>query len=402
MKMRFFCAVLLVFCCLAHAQTPECNLAPGKELDESQRKQFRKTLASKPDVAAVMFDLALSYARLGNYRKAWASLELALKHLPWLDPASEPDFKPFSGCAEFKRLVERVESKYPPVATARSAFIIGPKDLIPEGLAADPVDGTLYLSSIFHRKIVKIARDGTVSDFVSEGQDGLLGVLGIKVDARDRSVWAASERAGAAALYHFDSHGKLLGKYAPREKGKHLFNDLVVTSHGDVFVTDSEDQSVYKLPGGADRLSRFSLGDRFYPNGIALSSDEKALFVAHAFGIVRMDLQGSAIVALHAPPGISHAQIDGLYSWKGSLIAIQNGYGPNRIVRLQLSADGKAITSGQLLEFRSANLELPTTGAILNDRFYYIVNSQIDHELDGELRNEGELKPVKIAVIDLQ
>jgi len=90
------------------------------------------------------------------------------------------------------------------------------------------------------------------------------------------------------------------------------------------------------------------------------------------------------------------------YFLKNSLIAIQNGFGPNRIVRLQLAPDGKSVVSGKLLEFRSPNLELPTTGAILNGRFYYIVNAQIDHEQDGKLKDEDQLKPVKIAVLSLQ
>ena len=105
-----------------------------------------------------------------------------------------------------------IEARYPVTAASKIAFTVGPRDLIPEGLASDPADGSLYLSSIYHRKIVKITPQGKVSDFVAEGQDGLLGVLGVKVDPRDRSVWAASQRAGEAALFHFNASGKLLAK----------------------------------------------------------------------------------------------------------------------------------------------------------------------------------------------
>jgi len=47
-----------------------------------------------------------------------------------------------------------------------------------------------------------------------DAQDGLLGVLGIKVDPRDRSV-GASELRGQSALFHFARSGKTLGKYVP-------------------------------------------------------------------------------------------------------------------------------------------------------------------------------------------
>jgi hypothetical protein len=402
MRTIFFYFFLLAVSSFAGAQTPECRLTSGKDLPEARRQQFATILSSGVDSAAVLFNMALDYAKVGNYQKALSTLEQALRDTPWLDPASESDFKPLSGCAAFRKLVTRVETKHPIVAASKIAFTVESRDLIPEGLASDSADGSFYLSSIYHRKILKISRDGKVSDFAAEGQDGLLGVLGIKVDPRDRSVWAASERSSESALFHFDATGKLLAKYAPQETGKHLFNDLVVTPRGDVLVTDSEDAGVYRLPAGASKLVRYSLGKRFYPNGIALSADGKTAFVAHAFGIARMNLNDGSIFELQAGPGISTTQVDGLYFLDNSLIAIQNGFGPNRIVRLQLPPDGKSILSGKLLEFRSANLDLPTTGAILNGRFYYIVNSQIDHEQDGKLKDVDQLKPVKIAVLNLQ
>jgi DNA-binding beta-propeller fold protein YncE len=352
--------------------------------------------------------MALNYASLGNYAKALSTLEQALKDTPWLDPASEADFKPIAGCPSFKALVAAIEKKYPVVSAATPAFTIQLTDLIPEGLAADPVDGSLYMSSIYHRKIVKISPDGKVSDFIAEGQDGILSVLGLKVDPRDRSVWAASERLDKAALFHFDSNGKTLAQYLPEEPGKHGFpgrhgfNDLVITPSGQVLVTDSTDNSVYSLPPGGKKLVRYGLGTRAYPNGIALSPDGTTVYVAHAFGIARMNVNGTGLAELSAPAGISLAQVDGLYFWNGGLLAIQNGYGPNRIVYLPLAPDGNSVTAGRLLEFRSSNLDLPTTGAILNGSFYYMVNTQIDHEQDGKLKNPAHLQPVRIAVLKLR
>jgi DNA-binding beta-propeller fold protein YncE len=401
MKSRLIFSLFILASC-ANAQSPECNLGSGAELPKVRQEQFSALLSSGVDSAAVRFDEALAYAKVGNYQKALFTLEQSLEDTPWLDPVSEADFKPISGCAAFQRLVSRIENKYPAKFSSKIAFTVNARDLIPEGLASDPADGSFYLSSIYHRKIVKIAPEGKSSDFVAEGQDGLLGVLGMKVDIRDHSVWAASERSGAAALFHFDPNGKTLARFDPADAGKHLFNDLVITPQGQVLVTDSENNSVYSLAPGSKKLVRYGLGKRYYPNGIALSSDGKTVFVAHAFGIVRMDLNGESVAELRAPRGISLAQIDGLYCWQGSLIAIQNGFGPNRIVRLQLTPDGKVVSSGAVLEFRSPNLELPTTGTILKGRFYFIVNSQIDHEDDGKLRNEIDLKPIKVAVLTLQ
>jgi hypothetical protein len=71
-------------------------------------------------------------------------------------------------------------------------------------------------------------------------------------------------------------------------------------------------------------------------------------------------------------------------------------------VYLPLAPDGNSVTAGRLLEFRSSNLDLPTTGAILNGSFYYMVNTQIDHEQDGKLKNPAHLQPVRIAVLKLR
>lgn len=384
----------------ALAQASNCDLKSGPELQEKQ-KTFASRLASIPDKAAVRFNMAMAYGQAGNSRKALSLLEQALVDTPWLDPSAEPVFKSLYGCPAFQKLTARIHQKYPPTSTSRVVNTIPQKDLIPEGLAADAADGSLYMSSIFHRKIVKIMPDGSITDFVAEAQDGLLGVLGIKVDPRDRSVWAASERDGESELFHFDRSGRTLARYVPQEPGKHLFNDLVVAASGDVFVTDSEDGSVYKLSQGEKKLLRLDLRKRPYPNGIALSGDGTSLYVAYAFGIAIMDLNGSSITDLRAPRGISAAGADGLYWRQGSLIAIQNGFGANRIVQLRLTPDGRSISAGKLLEFRTSNLELPTTGAVYNGSFYYIVNSQIDHEDNGKLLNEDKLQPVRIAALKL-
>jgi hypothetical protein len=403
MKILVSCLLLAISLAItALAQNPDCNLKAGGDLSTAKQKEFEILLESAPDQAAVRYNAAMDFAQAGNSQKALSMLEEGLAETPWLDPSTDPAFQPLYGCASFQKLVQRVQKKFVPVATSRVVRTIPQKDLIPEGLASDPVDGVLYMSSIFHRKIVKITADGRVSDFVAEAQDGLLGVLGIKVDPRDRSIWAASERGGESALFHFDRSGKTLSKYSPEEPGKHLFNDLVVTSHGDVFVTDSDDGSVYKLPQDTKRLVRLDLQKRFYPNGIALAANEQSIYVAHAFGIVIMDLKGSSIAELQAPKDVSLAQVDGLYLRKGHLIAIQNGFGANRIVQLRLTPNGRSVSSGKLLEFRSSNLELPTTGTIYKDNFYFMVNTQIDHEENGKLLREEQLRPIKIAEMKLR
>ena len=102
-------------------------------------------------------------------------------------------------------------------------------------------------------------------------------------------------------------------------------------------------------------------------------------------------------------PGTSNtlAGADGLYFYKGELIAVQNGIGSARIAAFQLSNDFQRVTKVTVLENRSAFTTLPTTGAICGDKFYFIVNSQIDNLNGDRILDATTLAPVRIGVLSL-
>jgi SMP-30/Gluconolactonase/LRE-like region len=273
-------------------------------------------------------------------------------------------------------------------------------DLIAEGLAIDPGSGDFYLSSIFHRKIVRFRGSGTAHDFIASGQDGTLGVLGIRIDRRDGTVWANSEAAGKSWLHHWNRSGKLIARYTA-QGGQHLFNDLVIDGKGNVYLTDSADNSLYTLQQGSTTLERIPLPHAFYPNGIALSGNEKQLYVSDAFELFLIDIRTRSVRRLAPPKGVSIAGFDGLYFYRDSLIGIQNGVGTPRVLQIKLSADHENVIGVRTLEYRSPLVEIPTTGAIYRDNFYFIANSQID-QLQGEaIKEYAKLKPVHIAVVRL-
>ena len=67
--------------------------------------------------------------------------------------------------------------------------------------------------------------------------------------------------------------------------------------------------------------------------------------------------------------------IDGLY-WGGSnsLIAIQNGVSPARVLRLTLNGAGDGVTALEVLD-RHASASEPTLGVVLRDALLYVANS---------------------------
>ena len=79
---------------------------------------------------------------------------------------------------------------------SRIAFKINEPDLIPEGIAYDKRKITFYIGGTYLRKIVSIDEKGAVKNFTGEAQDGLRGVLGMRVDEKRRVLWAISSDAG--------------------------------------------------------------------------------------------------------------------------------------------------------------------------------------------------------------
>src|SRR5262245_48601345 len=64
---------LLSLSCAALAQSSSCDLMSAKDLPADRQKRFEQLLNSgTADQAAVHFDRALAYAKIGNYRAALA------------------------------------------------------------------------------------------------------------------------------------------------------------------------------------------------------------------------------------------------------------------------------------------------------------------------------------------
>ncbi len=95
------------------------------------------------------------------------------------------------------------------------------------------------------------------------------------------------------------------------------------------------------------------------------------------------------------------AGIDGLYWHHGGLIAVQNDIGSPRIAAFRLSNDGLHVTRTTVLENRTPLVATPTTGAIKDNDFYFIVNSQIDNLNDDKVLDATRLTRVRIAAVHL-
>jgi hypothetical protein len=393
---------------LARSQDQEeIKGAPAEPTDAQEvREQIaavQRLQPTLPDRGASLYFLAAAKQHLRETREALALLKECIALQEGFDPSGEPAFLELKSSKEFTTLVETAHRDFPVAAQAREAFRTTEKDLVPEGLAYDARRNVFYLGSLNRRKIVEIGRDGSVSDFVPADRLGLLPVLGIRLSPNDGTVWADSYTdSGRTELLHFDAAGKLLGRFKPEDSAKHGFNDLVIRENGEVITTDSLANKVFQFDPAAKTFKALSMHRAlFYPNGIALSEDERRLYVADSLGVVAVELASGESHDVDPGAKSTLAGIDGLYWHNGSLIGIQNGIGSPRIAAFHLSSDGLRVTRTTVLENRSNFSILPTTGAIRGSDFYFIANSQIDNLNNDKVMDVTRLEVIRIGVLRL-
>lgn len=82
--------------------------------------------------------------------------------------------------------------------------------------------------------------------------------------------------------------------------------------------------------------------------------------------------------------------IDGMYRVADSLIAVQNGTAPERVIRFSTDASASRVISENVVERSTTTLGVPTHGVIVEGTLYYIANSGWD-VLDAS----GKVEPTK-------
>jgi sugar lactone lactonase YvrE len=363
-----------------------------------ERKDFalflehsRKAAQAAPYSPNALYNLACAHALSRDATSAAAALDRLSGRKVYFNVAADSDFDPIRETAAFQAARERLEQLKAPITRSSPAITIPEKDLIPEGIAHDTATGSFFVSSVHKRKIVRIAQGGARVDFATESKHGLFAVLGLAVDASRRVLWACTsavpemsgyraELKGQAALVALDlGTGRLLRRLSPPDPGReHNLNDLAIDAQGNLFVSDAVSSAIYMLPAGGDALSELVPPGKFTsPQGIALSPDERSVYVAdYARGVARVDKATRAVTFLAPPEDAVLTGIDGLRMWKGDLIAIQNGIRPHRVVRLSLREDGSGFRGSQILEMNNPTFNEPTLGVTVGQDFYYIANSQ--------------------------
>jgi sugar lactone lactonase YvrE len=418
--MRSIIILLFLFATAASAQNPfEAYYLSKQRLQERDTAGYFYLAEQAYTLAPFNLEFTVNYAKacvvVGRQIRATNLLQGVADM--GFDYSLENDtaFKPLWTQSKFKQHVAKAKQTSK-LTASNYAFSLKEKDLVPEGITYDPRQQKFYVSSIYKRKVVGINLDGTSFDLIGEAQDGLYSTLGMKVDAARNHLWVMgvlnTPRAksmdpndfGKSAVFQYDLETrKLLKKYVVDDTLKHLFNDLV-SVNGSLYLTDSENGSIYRIDKEAQTISLFYHWDwMFYPNGITATPDRKYLFVAHWAGISRISIADTQMVMLQNKPTTTLTGIDGLTFYENSLIAVQNSAGPqSRIMRFELSKTMDAVTKATVLESQNPLYNIPTTGTIVDDEFFFIANSQLQNfDAQGNIFPPEKMQPTYILKLKL-
>ena len=320
-----------------------------------------------------------------------------------LDLAKNPDFNAVWD-EELEDLLQRNES---PVGTMNVTATL-PDFSLAEGIADKADDGQLFVSEVRTGKIVALSADGT-RDVVTFRP----GVAAYSLGMHDGSLWAVTSATRQTKDY--DAKAKIASKVVMIDPATGAISNPIsdakkdrnfthmLLGRDDAYVTDANSGEVLRVQGYGNALQTLiPQGYMDAPGGMAENEDASVLMVADFIsGLYRIDLTQGSMVRLLPPEDAALLGISSLTRYGNDLIAIQNGFQPNRILRLHMSADWSAVDSVEVLLASPKQLSQPTQGLVADDHFVFVAKSQWSNMDDQGNPLSDSPDPAVIGAIEL-
>ena len=397
---------------LDHARFLELN-RKGRDFAKQQDwKSLREVLVEignelPTPTPTYMLRMASVETHLGNQAKAlkWMN-RYAATGLTY-DVTKDDDLKPLAGDKDYQPIAERMQAQTKPVSHAELACSLPLADLMPEDLTYLELSKQFVVASIRHHTLYRVSlpktagSDCTLEELPLDASVRQWPVVAVSADSHRTLLWTtiaafpdfagvAKEDQGKTALLALNPATlKVVKRFHLESNQPALFGDMSVARDGTVYVTDSLGGGVYRVRGDVETAKLEKIADGlFSPQTPALAADGKRLFVAdYSIGIAVIDLASGKVDSLPHPENLAVTGLDGLYLTGDSLIGVQNGTDPERIIRLHLNPVQTAITALDVIEQASPRLGEPTH-AIEAVGFIY-VTANVGW---GKIDDQGKLK----------
>ena len=369
-----------------------------------------------------MLTLASVEARLGHKEEALRWIEKFAATGLNADLTKDDDLKGLVEDEAGQKAVAQMKQRSQPKSGTELVCALPQADTMPEDIAylksgGQKSEGSFYVSSIQHHTLYRVSlpkagnKECTMQELPLPVEAKRWPTLAVSADAKRNVLWMTAsampgftgfpkEDSGKALLLEVDAtSGKLLHSFDPGTTGPAVLGDMCVASDGTVYVTDSIGGGVYRLRGDPAKAKLEKIADGlFSPQTPVPARDGKRLFVAdYTMGVAVIDLPapGAApkisanINYLPHPENVAAVALDGLYLSGDSLIGIQNGTEPNRILRLQLNPAHTEIVESEVIEQATERMGDPTH-AVAVEGWYYVSANVGWTKVDDDT---GQLKP---------
>lgn len=353
----------------------------------------KHSLQLEPANPRFLYNVACAEALQGNAGEAVRLLDQLLVRKLDLGALTDEDFSAIHGTPEWKEFEARLAILRRPQVRSEVAFRLSDPTLLATGIAVDPRTGNTYIASVRERKILLRTKDGTVSNFIEEAQDGFMAGVSLTIDTRRNLLYATTaavpymvgyqrEDLGRSGIFAFGlNSGKLVRKvFLPADGKRHFLNALVLDRQGNVYISDTGLSGIYRLPWDANKLEVFVPPSVFTATqGLALSKDEKTLYIAdYSDGLWDLDIASKTRHRIDSASDVWLGGLDGLSRVRGGFVAIQIGIKPERVLRIRLNSRGKRITRIDVLEMNHPDYEGPIQGVVAGNAFLDVANCQLD------------------------
>ncbi len=394
----------------------EARQAYAKDDLATSKEKFIEALKYRPDHPGLIYNLAVISATMGDQK---AALDY-VKHYADLGLYS-PGFENqemFGFIANNSFINNKLKNNLKVFGLSQKLVSSRHELGLVEGVTTLPNSDDLIVSAYHDRKVYRLHKTGDVSPLFED--DRLLGPMALKWGHNRRSLYVTSSALpqikgyddslkGKSLIFKLDSQDgyKVADLIDLNDKfdGDLVFGDMIVLENGDILASNSAGNQLFRIKPDHS-FDIIEIDNSLSLQGLSVSRNQQYVYVAdYSTGIHWLNLADNSNGIMMEPDNASLLTIDGVYAYQNSLIVVQNGVQPNRVLQLTLDTNPKIIKDVKVLAANHPDYEEPTLGHVVGDSFIYVANSQwpkFTGDYDEQTNWRDHLKPLTILSLPLK
>ncbi|MSQ97832.1 MAG: hypothetical protein EXR85_00815 [Xanthomonadales bacterium] len=274
-----------------------------------------------------------------------------------------------------------------PMGEGKVAFTLPETTMHPESIAWDDSRGAFLVGTLDTGVVFAVTPNGKSKKLLrASKKNGILAITGLVVDAARNRLWLSSAGVpvfiglppadlGRAALLEFDLKTlKLLNRFDfPVDALPHVPGRIGITPQGNIYIIDRAVPMVFRKMADGSRVEPFmAKSDMTGFKDMALSDTGTKIYIADAaLGIVVVDIEAKTSTMLGVPETLNVGGISGLMHSEDSLLMLQNGITPQRLMRLTLAPNGLDVATVTPLAIALEEFDSPAFGVVNTGAIYY-------------------------------